>query len=240
MRWLGLLSGALGGSRRRRSPFNNLDASGDLTCGRVTPQLWVGGELGPRDWSALQAQGVSVVVNLQHEQQDIFSPDEKIAGYLWLPAPDGMAPTIEQLVQGVTFIQACVKNGQKVFVHCKAGQGRAPLLCACYLIGEGLLPLEAIKQVREARPRTLLTPDQSTQLREFAKHFARRAKQSTPLAMSRPEPSLSAPPPAQSTLNASHAHSGAQNGATQNGVVQNGTSGTAVSGSTPATAHTPT
>jgi atypical dual specificity phosphatase len=168
MRWLRFL----GGSRRRRSPFNNLDASGSLTCGQVTTQLFVGGELGPRDWEALQEQGVSVVVNLQHEQQDVWSPEESINGYLWLPAPDGMAPSLGQLTQGVSFIRAAVRSGQKVFVHCKAGQGRAPLLCACYLIGEGAAPLEAIKKVREARPRTLLTPDQSARLREFAAHFA--------------------------------------------------------------------
>jgi protein-tyrosine phosphatase len=177
MRWLRFL----GGSRRRRSPFNNLDASGCLTCGQVTAGLYVGGELGPRDWEALQAEGISVVVNLQHEQQDVWAPDENIEGYLWLPSPDGMAPSLSQLAQGVSFIRAAVRSGQKVFVHCKAGQGRAPLLCACYLIAEGAKPLEAIKIVREARPRTLLTPDQSARLREFAIHFPLLEEEVAPL-----------------------------------------------------------
>ena len=229
MRWLGFL----GGSRRRRSPFNNLDASGGLTCGQVTPQLWIGGELGPHDWQALQAQGVSVVVNLQHEQQDVFSAREKIEGYLWLPAPDGMAPSIEQLMQGVAFIRACVDSRQIVFVHCKAGQGRAPLLCACYLIAEGLAPLEAIKRVREARPRTLLTPDQSTQLRAFAHHYARYQNPDPtvppPLAALSGASSSSQtnPPPVQSTLEASRAQN-TQNGSGPNAV------------SNPTAAHTPT
>lgn len=153
---------------RRRSPFNNLGRDG-LTCGEVTPQLFVGGELGPHDWRALTRIGVTVAINLQQEQQDFFSASEDVDGYLWLPAPDGLAPSLQQLQMGVEFIRAAVESEKGVFVHCKAGQGRAPLLCACYLLyTEDLKPLEAIARVREARPRTQLTPEQSIRLREYA------------------------------------------------------------------------
>ena len=176
MQWLQVF----GGNRRRKSPFNNVDASGQLSCGRVTPQLWVGGELGPRDWPALQKAGVSAVINLQQEQQDVWSGRERIESYLWLPSPDGMAPSIAQLRQGVAFIGASLEAGLSVFVHCKAGQGRAPLLCACYLITLGATPLEAISRVRQARPRTLLTPDQSVRLREFATQYQKMHSDSAP------------------------------------------------------------
>jgi len=166
MQWLRFL----GINRRRRSPFNNVDGRGQLTCGFVTPQLLIGGELGPDDWEALQKEGVSAVINMQQEQQDVWGGRERIDGYLWLPSPDGMAPSIAQLRQGVAFIGATIEVGLRVFVHCKAGQGRAPLLCACYLITLGATPLEATARVRQARPRTLLTPDQSARLREFASH----------------------------------------------------------------------
>ena len=132
---------------RRRSPFNNLGPHG-LTCGKVTEHLYIGGELGPHDWPALRQAGVSVVINLQEEQQDIFAPDEQVEGYLWLPAPDGLSPSLEQLVLGVDFIRSCVASGQRVFVHCKAGQGRAPLLSACYLISEGDTVMGAMTKVR--------------------------------------------------------------------------------------------
>lgn len=164
MQWLRFF----GGKGRRKSPFNNVDASGQLSCGRVTPQLLIGGELGPCDWLLLQKAGVSAVINMQQEQQDVWAPNERIDGYLWLPSPDGLAPSVAQLTQGVTFIAATIDSGLSVFVHCKAGQGRAPLLCACYLITLGATPLEAVTRVRQARPRTLLTPDQNARLREFA------------------------------------------------------------------------
>ena len=153
--------------RRKKSPFNNLGPQG-LTCGQVTPQLWLGGELGPRDWDALLSVGATAVLNLQQEQQDVFGPDEQISAYLWLPAPDGFAPMLPQIVMGVAFIRAAVAAGQGVFVHCKAGQGRAPLICACYLITEGHSMTEAIRIVSKCRPRTMLTPAQNTRLREFA------------------------------------------------------------------------
>lgn len=173
MQWLRFL----GGGRRRRSPWNNVGANGALTCGRLGTSLLLGGEIGPRDWAALSDAGVSVVVNMQEEQQDVFSPGEKLDGYLWLPAPDQRAPSVEQIAQGVAFVRAAIQNERKVFVHCKAGQGRAPLLCACYLIAEGASIMDAIKRVQEARPSTQLTPEQSARLREFAAHLAASAAQ---------------------------------------------------------------
>jgi len=148
-----------------------------LICGKVTEQLYVGGELGPRDWPALRQEGVSVVINLQEEQQDSFAPHEQIEGYLWLPAPDGLSPTLEQLILGVDFIRSCVASEQRVFVHCKAGQGRAPLLCACYLLSEGATVMEAMSQVRAARRQTLLTPEQSMSLRLFASAYGERRQE---------------------------------------------------------------
>ena len=73
MRWLQFLG--IGG--RRKTPFNNVDASGNLTAGRVTDHLLLGGELGPHDWPALRDAGVTAIVNLQQEQQDSFAHDEK-------------------------------------------------------------------------------------------------------------------------------------------------------------------
>lgn len=176
MRWLQFLG--IGG--RRKTPFNNVDASGNLTAGRVTDHLLLGGELGPRDWPALRDAGVTAIVNLQQEQQDSFAHDEKIDAYLWLPAPDGRAMTLKQLAQGVTFLRAAIGSGQRVFVHCKAGQGRAPLLCACYLIAEGYSALDASRIVSQSRPATQLTAEQSARLREFSAHFGSEQEE-TPL-----------------------------------------------------------
>ena len=169
--WLSFFNRA----RRRRSPFNNLGPQG-LTCGQVTEHLFVGGELGPEDWPALQSIGVTTVVNMQQEQQDVFSDEERIEGYLWLPAPDGLAPNLEQLALGVEFIKGAIETRRRVFVHCKAGQGRAPLLCACYLISQGKSHMEAIAQVQRARPQTMLTPEQGVRLREFAAALSQYAK----------------------------------------------------------------
>jgi protein-tyrosine phosphatase len=169
------------GRGRRRSPWNNVGKQG-LTCGQVTDQLYVGGELGPRDWEALAKEGVTVVVNLQQEQQDFFRDDERVESYLWLPAPDQLAPTIDQLALGVHFIRSALSAGKRIFVHCKAGQGRAPLLCACYLVSLGDSPMEAMTKVREARPSTMLTPEQGVRLREFtaARDEAMKARQAAP------------------------------------------------------------
>jgi protein-tyrosine phosphatase len=263
MGWLRFLGGWGGfGPRRRRSPWNNVDDDGFLNCARVSPSLLLGGEIGPRDWEALADAGVSVVVNLQEEQQDVFAPGENLDGYLWLPAPDGRAPSVEQLEQGVAFVRGAMANGRKVFVHCKAGQGRAPLFCACCLIAEGLAPLEATKRVSAARPTTNLTAEQSRRLREFAAHLNRH--QPPPTAPDpEPEPRYIPAPQDDPDLQSgpattpfdkalptspSSSEAAAPNGARTKGLAHNGAAaaeangaaganGTASESSTPVAAH---
>jgi atypical dual specificity phosphatase len=152
--------------------------------------VYIGGELGPDDWPALRREGVSVVINLQEEQQDIFEPHEQVEGYLWLPAPDGLSPSLEQLILGVDFIRSCVASDQRIFVHCKAGQGRAPLLCACYLISEGDSVMSAMAKVRAARRQTLLTPEQGVSLRLFAAAYGERKQEPTEAKYSGSAPEL--------------------------------------------------
>ncbi len=76
--------------------------------------------------------GISVELNLSKEENEL--PPKEIETYLWLPTPDGVAPSPMQLDIGTSAIHEAIANGKSVYVHCKNGHGRSPTMVAAYLI----------------------------------------------------------------------------------------------------------
>ena len=134
---------------------------------QITPQLHVGGQYRRRGWPRLAARGITAVVNLREEFDD---NDAGIAPphYLYLPAADDHPPTLEQLREGVTFINGEVAQGGGVYVHCGAGVGRAPTMAAAYLVSTGLTPDQAWASIRGVRPFIRLKPAQVAQVERLA------------------------------------------------------------------------
>jgi protein-tyrosine phosphatase len=121
----------------------------------ITDQVAVSGAAISSDtWHELvERLGVTVVVNLRSEYQDTFAPPLPVA-YLWVPVEDHTDPTLEQLHLGARFIDAAVRAGHRVLVHCKMGIGRSPTMAAAYLIWTGLSVDEAMQQMEgDSRPR---------------------------------------------------------------------------------------
>lgn len=118
-----------------------------------------------KDW------GASTVVSLieDHEFAELKVPDlpQEVLrlGMNWihLPIRDRHAPDAsfnnnwESKGAEIAF---CLSQGQKVFIHCKGGLGRAGTVVACLLMESGMDGLEAIDTVRQARRNTIETVDQ--------------------------------------------------------------------------------
>jgi len=135
----------------------------------ITPFLIVGGFIDAGDWRQLVEQGVTVVVSLQAERhdEDCFGEHQPL-GYLRLPTIDHSVPTMAQLRMGAAFVAEAVRAGNKVLIHCHAGVGRSALLCACYLIFDGLPVDQAWEAVKSKRTRAFLNERQHAALVEFA------------------------------------------------------------------------
>jgi len=116
-----------------------------------------GAELTAETWRALREEtGITAVVNLRSEYQDVFDRPFPIA-YLWLPVTDFTDPQPDQLLMAARFIDTAVAAGRRVLVHCRLGVGRSPTVVAAWLLYTGLPAAEAIRQVEEA-PRSRTRP----------------------------------------------------------------------------------
>ncbi|MHB0922738.1 MAG: protein-tyrosine phosphatase family protein [Bellilinea sp.] len=132
----------------------------------VTPQLFVGPQFKRNGWRQLRKWGISGVVNLRREFDDL-SLGVNIPHYLHLPTTDDAPPTLEDLARGVDFIREMIEGGGKVYIHCGAGVGRAPTMAAAYLITLGDTPQQAYDRIRSNRQFIRPTAGQREQLQNF-------------------------------------------------------------------------
>lgn len=133
----------------------------------ISDYLHVGGQYLPRGWRRLKNRGVNAVINMRSEFDDAQAGIAP-AQYLHLPTVDNTAPRLEDLREGVEFIERILKQGGEVYVHCEAGVGRAPTMAAAYLVSQGMKPTAAWDLLRDRRPFIRPTLQQVEQIEEFA------------------------------------------------------------------------
>jgi atypical dual specificity phosphatase len=76
-------------------------------------------------------------------------------------------PDLEQIKEGVEFINKHRDMNQTVYVHCKAGRYRSALFVACYLIrSKNMHPREAVQYIRSLRPHVILHRSKQVNLME--------------------------------------------------------------------------
>jgi len=137
-----------------------------LQYSRITPQVYVGSQHGLLGKYRLRMAGVTASINLREE----FDYAEKwilFEDYLHIPVLDEHAVSLDQLHDGIVFIQQVVNNGGIVYVHCASGVGRSVMLVIAYLIQDGMTFEEAYAKVKTVRPFVYLFPSQQERLHEF-------------------------------------------------------------------------
>jgi protein-tyrosine phosphatase len=125
----------------------------------------IGGRSGPnRDvWSAadLAESGIGAVLSVNNGEL-VHVADLVDAGidYKCVPLSEAAPPRVgdlemcvEALPKALEYAQDVIGSGRTVLVHCTSGKDRTGMFLSYYLCAsEGLLPLEAIREVKRVRP----------------------------------------------------------------------------------------
>ncbi|GBF50227.1 cyclin-dependent kinase inhibitor 3 [Leptospira ryugenii] len=128
----------------------------------------------------MKAQNIGSIISLITEPEyqsygvtDLKKEYENVGFQtLYLPILDQRAPTVEQTINVLQWIDDKLKTSKKnVMIHCVGGLGRSGTLAAAYLIWKhGMLVDNAIKLIRESRGERAI---ESIEQEEFLERFAR-------------------------------------------------------------------
>jgi atypical dual specificity phosphatase len=92
--------------------------------------------------------GIRGVISLLNIPNDASLYAEAGFDFLCLPVGDGRAPTIDQVIALVGFIDNCRSRSAAVAIHCEAGCGRTGTMLCAYIIAKGESPENALNTVR--------------------------------------------------------------------------------------------
>jgi atypical dual specificity phosphatase len=120
------------------------------------------------DLSWLRGQGIGALLSLT----ELPVPEDALDGYglsgLHLPVPDLTAPTPQQFLDALAFIDQQRLRDRATAVHCRMGEGRTGAILAAHLIRAGMGPEEALRELRALCPGAVGSPGQERALEAFA------------------------------------------------------------------------
>jgi len=146
-------------------PINHHEVK--LDHSQITDQIYLGTDACCQNHFSkrLLEEGITAAVSLEAEKAENPLGFEFFS---WIPVIDQQSPTLDQYKMGVEIIDMLIKMGKKIYVYCKAGQGRSPSMLAAYFVSKGATVKEAIAKISEKRQIIHLQEEQIVGLERFA------------------------------------------------------------------------
>ena len=146
----------------------NIPLPDKLNMSWITHELAVGGRVRYEDIYALARAGITHVVDTRAEHHDDAQAlAREHIELLYLPTPDTYPLSVEQLLQGASWVQERIKKGGRVLIHCEHGVGRSVLLACAVLVYGGMKAQDALNLVQEKRWQAAPNQRQVARLKEF-------------------------------------------------------------------------
>lgn len=148
----------------------------------VRGELAVGGCYVAAESERLMAEGITALLNLQHEHERPPAPAEVRERFTWrrIPLPDHEPPALAALDEAVRQLARWRREGQRTLVHCWEGQGRSPLVAMAYLVAvHGCRLTHAIAHVQRMRPHADPNVAQLKRLCEYVERLLAAQAQGT-------------------------------------------------------------
>jgi tyrosine-protein phosphatase SIW14 len=119
--------------------------------GRVTENLYRGGQQTSDGFKELHAMGVGTVVNFRENQTEGEKEKRQVESlgmkYIAIPWSANDVPSSTQIVE---FLDLVRTNNTKIFVHCRRGADRTGVMIAAYRIAVEHRPVaEAVLEMRQ-------------------------------------------------------------------------------------------
>ncbi len=158
------------------APLPKNERVGEFNYDTIDPYVIIGTSITTRAYfERLLRLGMKADIDLQEEKMDKPSGVES---FLWLPTTDFTPPSQIQLTIGAHFIEDMVNHKMRCYVHCNAGNGRAPtLVAAYYILARNMNVEEAIRYIKKRR--TSVDPNRSQ--RDALEEFYTRVQKSKQL-----------------------------------------------------------
>ena len=119
------------------------------------------------DW--LTGQGIGAILSLTEDPLMAEPLRQRGIVSLHLPIPDQAAPTPQEFLAAIDFIDQQRVAGRGVLTHCRIGEGRTGSILAAYLIRQGATYEQALAQLRAVRSTAISSPEQQAALVAFAR-----------------------------------------------------------------------
>jgi protein-tyrosine phosphatase len=116
----------------------------------VLPGLQIGAEPGRRAVRALTKTGITRVVDLRYESTPASQWPRSVTVVRY-PLPEYAAPSLDTLDQLSKLVVGLIQQGDNVYLHCRAGVQRAPLIACAVLVQMGWQVPAALQRITTRR-----------------------------------------------------------------------------------------
>lgn len=126
---------------------------------KIVDHIWLGNSTSGENVSFLKKNMIKCVINCT--PRAAFANITSTQKYR-IPIDDHPDVSKDMVVLYPMYAQAIhdfVSRGENVYVHCMAGMNRsATLLASYFIIYRGMLPMEAVRLIKDSRPLTFTSP----------------------------------------------------------------------------------